>query len=537
MLTRRHLLANSARIAGVAALGTLATLRVALAGTGGGKQFTAPVTTRAGKIRGLLVHGVHAFKGIPYGGSVSGPRRFLAPAPPSPWSDVKEAIDWAPHAPQSNWRGGQKQMEFYRVLTPATTQSSEDCLHLNVWTQGLSDGVKRPVMVWLHGGSFDQGSGGAVGYNGFALAKCHDVVVVTLNHRLNVLGYLYLGDFLGGEFAEGANAGQQDIVLALKWIRDNIEQFGGDPGRVMLFGQGGGAGKVCALLGMPGAKDLFHAAAMQSGGTSGMTRETANRYTEKTLTTLGIGKNNARELQKIPLDRLIAAYSYAAPVIDGKILPDNPIGSPLSENVPVIVGAAHTERTIDDVDKEKYGNVSEQDLLASTQVRVGGANAKEVIAMYRARYPKASAFALSRYMASDATLSRSAMHAIARNKLGKAPTFVYRFDWETPVMNLLAPRSLEIPFIFKHIEDCQSMTGPIDKPMHELESLISTAWVSLARLGDPNHKGMPAWPAYSADQKAVMLFNISSKVEVDPGADLRKLLIEDTLPKPMRPGA
>jgi para-nitrobenzyl esterase len=530
MSTRRKFLINSANLAGAATLGTFVPGRFALFATEIEIATTPPVVTRAGKVQGKTIDGVNAFKGIPYGAPTGGARRFLAPLPAQPWKGVRDAFEWGPYSPQSNRHRGPKQSEFFGVLGSHSTNTSEDCLYLNVWTRGINDGGKRPVMVWLHGGGYDQGSSGSVGYDGLALAKYHDVVMVSLNHRLNVLGYSYFGDILGGEFETSANAGQQDIVLALSWVRDNIEAFGGDPNRVMIFGQSGGGGKVSALLGMPMAKGLFHAAVIESGGGGGTPRDVATRNTEKMLETLGITKANARALQKLPLDKLIAAYTLGGPVIDGKTLPANAIGSPISENVPVIIGSTRTERTVYDVDNDNYGQVTEQDLLASTQVLVG-AIAKDVIAQYRAHYPKSSDFALSRYIADDATINRNGLFAEARNKLGKAPTYVYRWDWETPVMNLLAPHTMEIPFVFNHIDDCQSMTGPTNKHMKWLETQTAMAWTSMARTGNPNHKGLPDWPAYAVDNKAVMIFNIPCKVEIDPGVELRKLLVERTLPK------
>jgi para-nitrobenzyl esterase len=278
---------------------------------------------------------------------------------------------------------------------------------------------------------------------------------------------------------------------------------------------------------MPSAKGLFHSAVIQSGGAGGASREAATKSAEELLGKLNINKANARDLQKVPLEQLVNAFTRGGPVIDGKVLPANPAGSPISENVPVVVGFTHTERTVYEIDNPNYGQYSDQDLNALVEKLVGNEKANDVIASYRKHYPKANAFALGRYVSEDASQMRSAQYAELRNKLGKAATYVYRWDWETPVMELLAPHTIEIPFVFHHIDDCQSMTGPINSQMKALELQAATTWATFAATGNPNHKGLPKWTPYAADNKAVMLFNTPSQVVLDPGADLRKQLLPD----------
>jgi len=266
-LDRRMFLTMSAQLAGMATAGIWmpGMLRTSSADDREGPA-TPPVSTRSGRVRGKTIGGVHVFKGIPYGASTGEARRFLAPVAERPWTGVRDAFEYGHFAPQSRRPRGAKQLEFFSILRPApNTTPSEDCLFLNVWTSGINHGAKRPVLFWIHGGGFDQGSGGAPGYDGAGLAAHEDVVVVTVNHRLNVLGYLYLDDLAGSEFAGSGNAGQLDLVAALEWVRENIGSFGGDPSNVLIFGQSGGGAKVSTLLAMPGAKGLFQRAAIESG--------------------------------------------------------------------------------------------------------------------------------------------------------------------------------------------------------------------------------------------------------------------------------
>ena len=550
-LDRRTLMVWSARAAGLLAAHAVLPRGLGVSHAMADLPETKAVTTRSGRIRGKVKEGVNAFLGVPYGAPTGGERRFLAPLREATWTGVRDAFEYGPYAPQSGRARGDKQLVFWAPLRPASTKGeSEDCLYLNVWTRGLGDGGKRPVMVWLHGGGYDQGSGGSPGYAGEDLARDHDVVGVSINHRLNALGYLYLGGILGGEFAESANPGQQDIVAALAWVRDNIEAFGGDPARVMIFGQSGGAGKVVNLLGMPQAAGLFHSAAAQSGGARGGDPSEASAAAERLLAAFGLSKSNARDLQKVPLDQLMKVAAGArndavvragaeglefrwGPVIDGTVLPADPNASPISKDVPVIVGATRTERTIYEVDGAGYDKLSEEALLANVTELVGADHAARVIASYRQQKPKASPYALDCYIGTDVRAPGAL--AAARSAKNQAPTWVYRWDWETPVMNLLAPHTMEIPFVMSHLDDCTSMTGPITEAMRQLEAQASGAWVALARTGNPNHKGLPDWPAYTDDTKAVMLFDSPCRVEKDPGAELRSQLLPGVASRPRGP--
>ena len=301
----------------------------------------APIATvKTGQLRGSTDGNIHVFKGIPYGAPTGGVNRFKPPQPPKSWNGVRDALKFGDRCPQMAVSGGNE---------PRTgaVSTSEDCLVLNVWTPGLRDGKKRPVMVWLHGGGYVSGSGASPVYDGARLAQRGDTVIVTLNHRLNAFGFLYLSHGAGPEYADSGNVGQLDLIAALQWVRDNIAEFGGDPQLVTIFGESGGGSKVGTLMAMPLAKGLFHRGILQSGfGLTAVTAEEATKTTDGVLAALNLNRSQVRQLTTVPMEKLQEAVRKVTggmpmgvgPVLDGRSVPRHPFtpdAPPLSENIPV----------------------------------------------------------------------------------------------------------------------------------------------------------------------------------------------------------
>src|SRR5579864_2222134 len=342
-VSRRQLL-KSSFLGGAVAAFSRAAMPLDLEAANESSAIAPVVDTTAGKIRGVVNRGVLIYRGVPYGASTGGSNRFLPPRTAEAWSGVRDAFQNGHSSPQvapapasigSGLRG--------------TAAQGEDCLVLNVFTTGVRDGRKRPVMMWIHGGGYAYGSGSSLGYDGANLSRTGDVVTVCINHRLNIVGHLYLGA-AGDPYADSGNNGLLDIVAALAWVRDNIEQFGGDPANVTIFGQSGGGGKVSTLLAMPAAKGLFHKAIIESGSTlKQIPRDEAERTTAKIMATLGLNPTDVAELQQMPIQRLLGAMGGGArlgPVVDGHSLPRDPfdpMAPDVSADVPVIIGTAETE--------------------------------------------------------------------------------------------------------------------------------------------------------------------------------------------------
>ncbi len=493
--------------------------------------------TAFGKIRGVDNGGIKIFKGIPYGASTTGANRFMPPAEPGDWSGVRDALAYGPSAPQRDPGAPPPPPGALSVSGRELPPEGEDCLVLNVWTPAIgatAGGRKRPIMFWCHGGGFATGSGSSPDNDGTNLGKRGDVVVVTINHRLNVLGFANLSG-LSDDFAASGDAGMLDIVQALKWVRANIAQFGGDSNNVTIFGQSGGGRKVETLLAMPSAKGLFHRAIIESGAALKVVdRDVALRNANQLLAQLGIEKSNVRAMQKLPVEKIMAAYfavvrenpgvdpSFGgfSPTVDGKILPQHPFfpkASAVSADVPVMIGNTRTEMTLFSLNDPSAFSLDETEMRKRVTDLLAE-RAPVMIDLYRKINPGATPSDIYFLIASDLRYGAPTMLAAERRAaLGKAPVYLYYFTWETPVLGgrLKTPHTMEIPFAFDNVKISARMTGGGADAM-ALADKVSDAWIAFARTGDPNTPKLPRWPAYDAKDRATMVINNVSKVVDDP---------------------
>ncbi|THD61378.1 carboxylesterase/lipase family protein [Phenylobacterium sp.] len=536
-VARRGLLTAGAVSGLLAAAGPTAAAAKPGGSAGASRLSTPPeaiVETRSGKVRGCVRDGVFIFKGIPYAGDTGGAARFLPAQPMAPWTGVRSALTYGPCCPQVA-RGGWHSDENAFIYDWDDGYPGEDCLRLNVWSGGIG-GKARPVMVWIHGGGYETGSSQELpAYDGERLARRGDLVFVSVNHRLGPFGFLDLSQIAGAKYAASGNAGQLDLVVALQWVRDNIAAFGGDPGNVTIFGQSGGGAKVSTLMAMPSAKGLFHKAIVESGsllnvGDTGYTKQLA----EAVLKNLGIAPSDAGKLSEVPPMALVTAGDKAkasmpkpppgtinlgwAPVVDGQAIPRATWanGAPAqSADVPMIIGSNLNELspTIGNPGLEAMG----EDQAQKTAISMGGAPAG-AWAVFRAADPKAKPIEIMSRIVSAQFRVPAVLQAQAKAKQGGAGAYLYRFDYNPKTVldgRVRAFHCAEMAYAFDNIDRCLNATGGTAEA-RALSAQMADAWIAFARTGDPNHPGLPHWPAVTTSATPNMLFDAPCTVKDDP---------------------
>ena len=525
--------------AGVAAAATAAAVSPALAQTPprGGSGGEAPVAETAhGRVRGQNRGPVKAFFGVPYGAPTGAANRWLPPKPPANWTGVRDCIHYGA-APPQNEPIGAPMREETAMLQQAPID--EDCLHLNVWTPAVGpNSGKRAVMVWFHGGGFSAGSGNADSYDGVNLCSKHDVVLVTVTHRLNHFGFLYLGELFGDAYAQSGNVGMLDAVAALRWVHDNIVNFGGDPSRVMVFGQSGGGAKVSTLMGMPSAKGLFHRVAAQSGAARAVTRDQAAASAKRLVDALGA--KSIAELQAMPWEHIeqIARQNRGAggsgPMIDMNLPAQvfDPAASPLSRDVPLISCTTETEAASWGATTYPVDNAQMHDQVKEA-TRLSDADTDALIAIYRQAYPGKDNMYLTQLLQTQwgfnyGVLTQAEKKAAQTAEAGAAPMFFAYFTKHTTVRDgrLHAPHTSEIPYCFDSLMRSRPIIGDVTPDKQALADKVSGYWTNFAKTGDPNGAGLTRWEPFNLTTRATMVLNDQPAMVNDPWGTTRRAVAE-----------
>lgn len=497
---------------------------------------TAIAKTKSGKVAGYKENGIYIYKGIPYARA----ERFLPPSAADKWEGIRSSRAYGPTCPQGKRTGWQSDEHAFAFHWDDGFPD-ENCLRVNIWTPGIGDGKKRPVMVWLHGGGYSAGSGQELpSYDGTSLAKQGDVVVITLNHRLNVLGFLDLSAY-GDKYAKSGNVGLLDLVAALQWVNKNIASFGGDADNVTIFGQSGGGGKVSTLLATPSAEGLFHKAIVQSGS---MLRTMESKYSRRigkaVIEELGLKSSQIDDLQTIPYEQLLAAGEKAmarvkaeaekegistfifgwAPTVDGDVLPAQPFDPQApaqSKGIPLMIGTTLHEFTMSTY-VPAFRTITHEKAIEFLKQKYGD-RTDEFVKVFKKAYPD---YQPKDLVDIDFVFRPSAVEQ-ARLQIAQqgAPVYMYIFAWESPVMDgmLRSTHCMEIPFTFNNVARHATMTGG-GKDAQALGNKVSAAWLNFAKTGNPNTEGLPRWKPYTVKEGATMFFNTISEIKYNHDKEL-----------------
>jgi para-nitrobenzyl esterase len=506
---------------------------------------SAVANTQYGKVRGYLDDGVLTFKGIPYGQDTGGENRWLPAKAPKPWDGEYPALIYGANCPQ--------RLHDFTAIEQSFLQDwddgymGEDMLKLNVWTPALTG--KRAVMVYFHGGGFSFGSSYELpSHEGAQMARHHDVVQVSVNHRLNALGFFDLSEIGGAAYTDSVNVGMTDLVAALTWVRDNIAGFGGDPDRVMIYGQSGGGSKVTTLMGMPSAAGLFHRASVQSGGGGNPpSGEQSRALAKQVMVELGLGPNDIGALQKIEWAKLNAGFNAAAakinppmqrglgmgapaggtprvgmgPTMDGRIIPLRSFldaAPEVSKNVPMLIGSVSEEGN------RMSSKPTEAEWHATLAGVIGDAKASALIAAMKKAHPEKSIRTLSYGVSGLMVRNNVARMAKLKYELKGAPVFAYYFTWQSPMLeDAGAWHTAELAFCFDNTKRCEQGTGHTPEAQ-KLARTMATAWANFARTGNPSQPGLNWTPSEPA-RCPTMVFDNRCRMWEDPESEVRKLLL------------
>ena len=511
---------------------------------------SAIAKTQYGKVRGFVDGGVLTFKGVPYGGATAGENRWLPARPPAPWTDEYPALTYGANCPQTLHPWTSIEQTF--LFDWDDGWQSEDMLKLNIWTPSLTG--KRPVMFYMHGGGFSFGSSYELpSHEGAQMARHHDVVQVSVNHRLNILGFFDAAEIGGSAYEDSANVGITDLVAALKWVRENIENFGGDPDRVMIYGQSGGGSKVTTLMGMPSAVGLFHRASAQSGGGGNIpTRDQQKELARQTMKELGLAANDIGSLQKMEWAKLFAAGNAAAakinppgrpmmgpgapgtprvgwsPCVDGKLINLRSFfdaAPEVSKDVPMLVGSVSEEGN------QMSSRPTEEEWHANLSKAYGEEKATEIVMALKKAYPQKKIQTLSYICSGTPGLNGLGMRnnvvkmARLKHALKAAPVYAYYFTWQTSMLDGVpgAWHTAELQFCFDNTKRCEQGTGNTLEAQ-ALAKKMASAWATFAATGNPGIPGLK-WPATDPETNNTMIWDNECRMVADPDGEARKIIL------------